>query len=172
MWTPPDVSPSPATSSPSAETDDSAYPSAKTDGSADSMALAVVVRPPDWPTREEIAIWAEMQAPTRNGPANASFICGLASLLVLCALVVMTIVFRSNSAHNERLLLASVVLGEEGLIPSILAIYFGHLSHDERYEPLMTQAGRLRSKLGVIFGYLAIVSIAMAAIALLLVSGR
>lgn len=160
MWTPPDEPPSPASSP--------AEPAAP----ADSMAMAVVARPPDWPTRDEIAIWAQLQEPAHNGPANASFICGVTSLLVLCALVVMTVVFRSDTAHHGRLLLALVVLGEEGLIPSVLAIYFGHLSHDERYEPLMTGAGRVRSKLGVIFGYFAAISVGMAAIALLLASSR
>lgn len=160
MRTPPDASPSPD------------YPSPDPSVPPDSMAMAVIARPPDWPTREEMALWAQIELPPHNGPANASFICGVTSLLVLGALVVMALVFRSNSLHHERLLLASVVLGEEGLIPSVLAIYFGHLCDDERYEPLLTDAGRTRAKLGVIFGYFAIVAIAAAAIALLIASGR
>lgn len=160
MWIPPDESPSPA--SPSTE------PGAASDG----MTMAVTVRPPDWPTREELIIWAQMPEPPRNGPANASCICGATSLLMVCALVVMALIFSSDTAHHERLLLASVVLGEEALIPSVLAIYFGRLSHDERYEPLLTEAGWMRAKLGVIFGYVAIVMIAAGAVALLLASAR
>lgn len=160
MWIPPDESPSPAS------------PSAEPGATSDDMSMAVTVRPSDWPTPEELIIWAQMPEPPRNGPANASIICGVTSLLLLCALVVMAVIFTLDTAHNERLLLASVVVAEEGLIPSVLAIYFGHLSHDERYEPLLTEAGWVRAKFGVIFGYVAIVSIAAGAIALLLASSH
>ncbi|MGH2487260.1 MAG: hypothetical protein ACRDHE_14730 [Ktedonobacterales bacterium] len=129
-------------------------------------------RPPDWPTPAEAAVWAQMQPPPHNGPANASLICGVVSLFTLVALATLTVLFKTHTDTGGAYLSAGVVVGEEGLVPAALAIYFGRLAHDNRFEPLMTEAGHSRSRLGQLFGALSIIAILAFGVAILIASGH
>ncbi|HEV2404739.1 MAG TPA: hypothetical protein VGR88_04775 [Ktedonobacterales bacterium] len=162
MWTPPDA-PSPQ---PSPQPSPPNVPIPPVEAALD------VWRPPDWPTPAEAVVWARIQPPPHNGPANASLICGVVSLFTLVALAILTALFKTHAATGGAYLSAAIVVAEEGLVPAALAIYFGRLAHDDRYEPLMTDAGWSRSRLGQIFGVLSILAILIAGIATLVVAGQ
>jgi hypothetical protein len=131
-----------------------------------------VRRPADWPTPAEAAVWAQIQPPPHNGPANASLICGIASLCAVVALATLTVLFRTHANAGGAYLSAGVVVGEESLVPAALAIYFGRLAHDNRYESLMTEVGWSRSRLGQIFGALSILAILVFGVVALIASGK
>lgn len=158
MWTPPDT-----------PTSSQARYSTADEGASTALDW---YRPADWPSQEEMAVWAQMPSAPQDGPANASLLCGGVSLAAIALLAVLALVFRTDAAHHERLLLAGVVLGEEALVPSVLAIYFARVAQSERFDQLLSDVGRMRSIAGLLIGYISLVAIASAAIALLLASGR
>ena len=162
MWTPP-VAPSPQ---PSPQPSPRVIPVPPVEVALD------VWRSPDWPTPAEAAVWAQIQPPPHNGPANASLICGMVSLFTLVVLATLTALFKTHGGSGGAYLSAGIVVGEEGLVPAALAIYFGRLAHDDRFEQLMTDAGHSRSRLGQFFGALSILAILAFGVAVLVTSSQ
>ena len=130
----------------------------------------VNARAPGWSTPVEVPVWAPMQPAPHNGPANASLFCGILSVLMLGALVTLAILFKKYPSQDERYLLAGIVVAEESIVPSTLAIYFGRVAYSERFEPMLTNWGRIRSRLGILLGCVTFTIVFVSGIALIVVS--